>query len=589
MVINSRVIPEAGKAVALVSLSLFLLTACQSAPVVNGRFVSEKGVNIEATFPADTFMLVKLGTRDAEQLANLKTLNAYFPDDPLGSLVKEFSQGFKEGTKNQNIGLDFEKDVLPILNEKTEIYFAGAPGEAGSVSKIKGILAMTLADEGKFDDLLNKQTDQGNFTKQTYNEYTYYLPKNQAEATAMIMRVKDTAFLFTDLDTMKSSLDNLTINNVVLNSNKIYQRAFQNYTPALAFAYGDFGKVMDFMKSSGPSGEETVKALGQVTLNEAGLGMVESEVITARAEKDGLRFVATLLGKDNTDFTKVAGDMSKPYLVDKIPAKYPVIYTEAYNLKQVYDNFSEVAKKDAQMDKGLKDMKAFLTEQNLDFDKDIMSFLTKGYAFVLEDSDSVIPALGLYIDASGNPGGAVKTAQQIDKSVEEIWQQTLKENPQLNMVLSKEEVIKGQLWKFKLNLDTLLVGAPTEVVKKLTGQKIEFYYGVLPANVMVFAFKPDLETVYGKSPTVAEADEYKQALGYLKGVDQGVTFLSPAQIFVYADRVLSIIQQSGGTAADLTEYELIKKYLQPIKSFSTAAATVQKDQARVEAFLHIAQ
>ncbi len=585
---NSRVNNLAPGVLALGFFGLIFLSACQQTPLLTGRFVSEKGVNIEAAFPADTFLLAKLGTRDDQQLANLKQLNSYFPNDPLGMLVNEFKTGFEEGANLDDTGLDLEKDLLPMLSPKTEIYLATAPGKTPALENLNAILAMTLADEGKFDDLLNKQVEKGTLSREVYNDYNYFTQKDPEKAQSMLVRMKDVAFVFTDLQTFKSGLDNVSINNVVLNNNQVYQRAMKQYLPSVAFVYGDFPKLVDFLKKIGTDGEQVIQAMSSAGVSDSRIDMVESETIIMSLEKDGIRLSANLLGKENADLTK-SGQISKSYLAEKIPSKYPVIYSEAYNLKSVYENFLKLSETDAEMKDGLSQMKEFLAGQDLDLEKDVLSFLDKGYAFVLEDTDSTVPALGVYFDVSGNPAGAVKVAGKISQAVDEIWVQAMVENPELDVFLSKEEVIQGKLWKIAVNIDSLLVGAPSEITKKLSGQKIEFYYGVLPENILVIAFKPDLEKVYGKSPTVAEAPEYKQALSYLRGADKGVSYLSPSQFFVYADRVLKLVNEISGKTEDLTQYEQIKSYVLPFKSLAVASGGVEKNKISAEAFVHISQ
>jgi hypothetical protein len=591
MVGNSRVKYLTPAVLTLGVLSLFLFSACQQTPNVSGRFVSEKGVNIEAALPVDTFLLAKLGSRDAGQLSNLQTLNSYFPNDPLGSMVKEFNTGFKEGSKLEEAGLDYDKDILPILSPKTEVIAAIAPGEGNSMDKIKGILAMTLADEVKFDGLLNKQVEKKVFKKESYNNQEYYTQLNESAEKAYILRLKDTAFVFTDLQSMKTGLDNLGIDKVGLAGNQAYQRAMQNYIPSIAFIYGDFAKVTEFLKNTGSDGDALTKALGGSRFESNGADAVESETVVITVEKEGVRFLATVLGKSGGDLKKVGGAMEKSYLMHKINAKYPLIYSEAYGLRQAYDGFIKIAEKDAEMADGIKQMKEFLAAQDLDLEKDVLSFMDKGYAFVLEDTDSVFPALGIYLDAGSNAAGAAKVAGKIDKGLDEVWREMLVDSPQLSMLISKETVIPDQLWKYKLNLDPLLVDAPAEIAKKLSGQKVELYYGMLPENIFVIALKPDLEKTYGQSPIVFDGDEFKKALSYLKGADFGVTYLAPSQVFVYMDRVLKLVAEANGghSMGDMTQYQQAKNYVNPIKSFVTASRGIEKEKLVVEAFLHIGQ
>ena len=147
-------------------LFVLSLSGCQQSVMTTPRFMSEKGVNVEAFLPAESLLVAKFGSRDADQLDALKILNGYFPNDPLGAIVTEFNQGFKNGTNLTELGLNYEQDVLPILNNKSQFFMAMSsrqevlpPGtlETASSPKVSFSLAMTIADEAKFDALLDTQ------------------------------------------------------------------------------------------------------------------------------------------------------------------------------------------------------------------------------------------------------------------------------------------------------------------------------------------------------------------------------------------------------------------------------------------------
>lgn len=570
-------------------LSLFVLSACQQAVVSGPRFTSENGVAIETLLPADLFMLAKFGTNDQQQIDNLKLLNGYFPNNPMGLIVQEFNDGFKSGASLEEMGLNYETDLLPILKEQSEVFFALAPGEGDSLDKVKGVLAVTLGDIGKMDKLLQVQVDKATFKKEQYNGQDYFSEVSDEISSIFVTRVEDTLFIATDLGTMQRGIDGYKNGQNVLINNRVYQRAIADYRSSVGFLYGDFSRLMDFISKAGTDGQTIADSLNTVGLDESGISAIESQTILITVEKEGIRLVVNVKAKGGADLQNVAGNVEKAYLLNRIPAKYPVLYAEGYNLSQSYESFAKLAISDGDLQTGLQEFEQFFAGVGLDFQKDILTFLNKGYAIVLEDTDSVFPSLGIYVDVSGNVVGAEKTLARIDDGFNMLWEQAKSEAPEISMVASLEEVVAGKLWKFRLNLDTLVAGQSANMVKKLSGQKVEFYYGLLPDKTLVFALKPDLEKVYGGAPKVADGAEFKQALSYLADAEYGVSFLAPAQVLSYFDRVIDLAKTEGLSATDFAEYENVKAYIKPIKSLVTASRSPDKSQTTVEAFLHIAQ
>jgi hypothetical protein len=314
MVSKTRVDSFTPKALTLGVLSLLLFSGCQQQAIVSAdRFTSSKGVKIEAMYPADTFLLAKFGTRDADQLANLKTLNAYFPNDPMGAIVKEFNAGFKDGANLEEVGLDYEQDILPILNDKSEVYFGIAPAPATTDESVpmNAVLALTIVDEAKFDALLNKQMEKNLLKKADYNGQAYFTEVDVSDTPAFIARVSDTVFVTTSLNVLQGGLDNLKSGKNPFGENKVYQRIINKYyQPSIAILYGDFAKATEFLANSSADGKEVLNTINSATPKEINVGDIESEMLLLMAETDGVRMSAHILGKEGKDFTQLANNYS---------------------------------------------------------------------------------------------------------------------------------------------------------------------------------------------------------------------------------------------------------------------------------------
>ncbi len=576
-------------------LFVLSLSGCQQSVMTIPRFMSEKGVNVEAFLPAESLLVAKFGSRDADQLDALKILNGYFPNDPLGAIVTEFNQGFKNGTNLTELGLNYEQDVLPILNNKSQFFMAMSsrqevlpPGtlETASSPKVSFSLAMTIADEAKFDALLDTQIKKNLLKKEDYNGQSIYSQVTQTGGEAYLSKYMDTVFLTSNLELLKTGLNNVKANTNLLGENKAYARAMAAYKPNLAVAYVNLAESLGLFKGSdAKSGEEVAKMLsGTDAAN------IESEMLILTAEKDGIRMTSRVLGKNGVDLTKSPQAASvQAYLLKKIPAVSPIFYFEGTLLKSYYENLMKTLGSDTEAADGVNQMKEFLKAQGLDLEKDILTYMDKGVALLLEDTGTPIPGIGIYLDATSNLEGATKTVQALNKGFEALLAEASAQSPEILMLLSKEEVKTGKLWKFKLNLDGILAAAPSALSKKLSGQKVELYYGLLDDGVMTISLKADLDKVYGGAQVVEKSTEFGQAMNYVGSESRGLAYLSPEQMIRLVDTYFALIADTTGQAPAIPGYDTAKRYLEPLKSLIVSGGAIKSDEVDAGFFLHIAQ
>lgn len=576
-------------------VSLFIITGCQQSPKKE-RFSSAKGINIESFFPADTFMLFKIGTGDQEQLKNLAEMNSYFPNDPLKFIVDEFNNGFEEGAELDEYGISYKEDILTMINERSEFYFAMTPGELEDGGAPDFVIAITLSDEGKLNSLLAFQEIKGKLIQKNYHNRPYFVEvtENTADTSAYFTRVDDVLFVATDEKLLHKGLDNIAIGENLLSQNPVYSRALIDYVDSVLLVYADFEKLVYFLDKSAElnEGENFMEKFGVPGLQTEKVLDIESEVIIAKIEDEGIRVTIDILGKDGTDFLVTAGDMKPSYLMNKIPAITPMIYVEGYNLRQSIDSFLALANSDIEgidpdFKEGIAQMEQFFVSQNLDLEGDILPFLDKGFAFVYQDNQSLVPGMGLYVDVTGNLDGAVKVSQMINQALTDLWEQALVESPEMEMFVQKEDIVPSKLWKFGLNINALLAGQSGPLQKKLSGQAIEFYYGILEDGVMTFALEPNLENRYGNEDVVSADSGFKKAISYLNGADVGVTYIAPGAVFEYIDRIMQLAREEGMPASDLVDYEVIKSYVMPIKSI-VGASSYSDLHIGMQMFVHIA-
>lgn len=572
-----------------VLLSTLIFTGCQQAvtPLKDGGMTSKEGVKLEAAIPANAAVIVKLGTTDPGQVKLIKDLNAQFPGDLTKEFTTGFNEGFKSGAKFEEIGLNFEEDVLPLVGEQTEFVMAMAPGKKDGLNKPEIMASMTLADNAKFDALIAKLKD---VTKEDYKGNTVYTAKSEDGTLNVFSRYKDTVLLSDTIENLKAMLDRLATGESLIAAKPGYAKAMKDLKPNLAMVYADLGAITGQMAADNPEEVQSMtKSLSMFGLPADSLNVLDTEVLFATAEKDGIRMNASVYAKEGADMSKLMTNGQKFYLAKDIPGKTPLLYSEGQGFKEAYENILSAMEGDQEMKQGMDEMRAGLKQVGLDFDQDVLGIMDKGIAMVMADNGSVLPSIGFYIDASSKPDSAKKIAGVLNTMLTSGIAQVQSENPEAAALIDKQDVEADKLWKVKVNMDPLLMSAPENIVKKLTGQKVELYLGLVGNNVLALSLHPDLEKTYAKGgDTVANAAEFKRALEYVKGNDLTVTYMAPAAVFDYLDRIMQLAKDSGA-AIDMTDYDQVRSLVRPVKSIIMGSGGFANGVARSEIFVHIGQ
>lgn len=572
-----------------VLLSALIFTGCQQtvAPLKDGGMTSKEGVKLEAAIPADAAVIIKLGTTDPDQVKLIKDLNAQFPADLTKEFSTGFNEGFKSGAKFEETGLSFEEDIMPLIGEQTEFVMAMAPGKKDGLNKPEIMASMTLADKGKFDALIAKLKD---VTKEDYKGNTVYTAKSEDGSLNVFTRYKDTVLLSDSVENLKVILDRVVSGKSLVAAKPGYVKAMKDLKPNVAMVYVDLAAITGQMAIDNPQEIKSMtKSLGMFGVPTDSLEVLDTEVLFATAEKDGIRLNASLYAKEGADMSKLTTNGQKFYLAKDIPGKSPLLYTEGQGFKEAYGNILSAMEGDQDVKQGMDQVRTALKQVGLDFDQDVMGVMDKGIAMVLADNGSILPSLGFYIDASSKPDSAKKIAGVLNTMLTNGIAEVQVQNPEAAALIDKLDVEADKLWKVKVNVDPLLMSAPESIVKKLTGQKVELYLGLVGNNILALALHPDLEKTYAKGgDVVANAAEFKRALEFIKGNDLTVTYLAPAAVFDYLDRIMQLAKDSGA-AIDMTDYDQVRSLVRPVKSIIMGYGGFANGVARSEIFVHIGQ
>lgn len=572
-----------------VLLSTFIFTGCQQAvaPLKDGGMTSKEGVKLEAAIPANAAVIIKLGTTDPGQVKMMKDLNAQFPSDLTKEFTTGFNEGFKSGAKFEEIGLNFEEDILPLVGEQTEFVMAMAPGKKDGLNKPEIMASMTLANNAKFDALMAKLKD---VTKEDYKGNVIYSAKSEDGSPNIFARYKDTVLLSDTAENLKAMLDRVASGESVIASKPGYAKAMKDMKPNLAMVYADLSAITSQMAADNPEEVQGMtKSLGMFGVPTDSLNVLDTEILFATAEKDGIRMNASVYAKEGADMSKLVTNGQKIYLAKDVPGRTPLLYSEGQGFKEAYQNILSAMEGDEEMKQGMDEVRAGLKQVGLDFDQDVMGIMDKGIAMVLADNGSVVPSFGFYVDASSKPDSAKKIAGVLNTLLTGGIAQMQAQNPEASAFVEKQDIEADKLWKVKVNMDPLLMTAPEDIVKKLTGQKVELYLGIVGNNVLALALHPDLEKSYAKGgDVVANANEFKRALEYIKGNDLTVTYFAPAAVFDYLDRIMQLAKDTGANI-DMTDYNEVRSLVRPVKSIVLGSSGFANGVARSEIFVHIGQ
>ncbi len=565
-------------------VSLLVLSACNTITGSdNSRFKSREGVNLESFMPSDLMLLAKIGTNDEKQIEYLKNINSYFPTDLYKEFITGFNEGFTSSSDFDEYGLDYEKDILPIIGEKTEFYvgisLGGQDVKEFNPDDIKVSALLTTQDPEKLSNLLNKFSKDGKLKEANYNNNKYFVGSDDSQV--FIAQLKDVLVYSNNESLLKAGFDNLANGVSALKNNKNFNDTFNKYyKSSIAFVYGDSAGAMEFV-------QQLAKQEGVNGIN-TGLEGIKSQLYVLVAEKDGIRFKVDMLGDGNADFTKLTGKSKKIYLADKIPSVNSIMYFESSGLKAMFDQVLATAKQEEGFDEEYNAMKEEISAMGLDLEKDILPLLENNFAFIFGDNDSVLPSLGLFIDVKGHNESAAKVVSKMDEGMDYAYEMAKADSEDLAMFIEKEEIEKGKLWKYKLLLGPLLATAPEEIAKELTGLKVELYYGLIDDNTLGIALYPNLEKDFANTKlSIAQNGDFKNAINDLGGNLQSVTYISFKQSLAYVDRIMNMAKKVGALPVIPAEYEMVKQYLNPIKHFIVGNTVVDKQYIHSEMFIKI--
>ncbi len=531
------------KALLLAAIFSMLLTGCTSKLELHDSEKSQQGVELENFLPADTVLAFSVNLNSESQKEDFKALMTKFPQET----TTKFVEGFLEE-------LQMEFDLLPAFGENARIILGISIDPENTEDDPNMYLAATLEDPAKLTELLEDYTKSEQFSETVYDNENddFYL------AT-----YKDTFLLTNKKQLRLESLRRMKNNEDSLLSNEMFKKAYEKLQqPYIANLYLNYENYFDLIASL-----DDAQAYPLMLKEDFDLSII----MAIYAENDGLKMVAlpAYSGKFNIEY-------HEPYLYNGIPGDNLIMYMESYGLKQaVEEAFDKMYEFDEDTRKELRKAELLIKKTiDLDLREDILSFMDKGFAFVLQRNDSMIPAMSIYVDASSNPESAQKVIDLLDLALQQAYDGMIAEassDVDINRFLSKDVVAIGKSEINRMSFDfstmteeeLLAAGLPSG----LFTEPIEIYYGLTVNNYLIISTYSGLDKDFGEVKTIGENAEIIAAREMFKDYPYNLSYVAVDEAFKYVDVLFESMEKVQGPMDDKAReaYELVKTYFAPIK------------------------
>lgn len=551
---------------------VLILAGCQSFDG-ESTMVSAEGVKVEKLFPLRSFSVVKLGADSGDQLDALDELGKKFPQNPM-QLLTDALRGEIDGGE---VGLSYDDDIIPVIGAMPRIMFDFVIEDPAKDPEV--MMAMITQDKTLAMELLEKMIADEKGTKENYKNYVIYSAKDGENFAALY---KDVLVMAPEKALVTRALDLGDSNGKeTLLLNSVYQKSVKDLKENVGFIFIDPAVIMNTVAVADMSGElseEDRKEMEGLESMKDYIAMIEGELFAFRAEKEGLRVLVRIFGDEEKmkELNMPMGDqLLKSYLYKQLPGDDLMVYSESSNLKASLEVIEKMYSGMPEVRESISQMKLAFGMAGIDYEKDLLAMMDKGFAFSLYGGTDVIPRMGLFMDVSTNVDGAKKLLALIDSGLQMMVAQSAEQFGGVLSFGSDADGNKKLVVDMSLMPEELAVTMPAYVAV----MKTEFNYGIKD-DVMYLAFYPGLTD--GGFSVVAENAPFKSAMANIPGYDKGVTFIDFGALMSYVDNVVA---ESGAEMPP--EYMTFKDYMAPVKSMIMSSGDFENGLGEGEGFIRI--
>ena len=535
---------------------------------------------MESAFPSDTMILFKFGVNDVAAKEALQKLVTFLPGDLNKGLLSVVAQWFIESFP----GADGpEEDFIGAIGEDSGFMF-GISGNIGAPSDPDMALAMVVSDAGFIESFMKKSVLLGSGFAERYGIFKIY---DGIDGNSFVAVYKDIVILTNGIESMHEVLDRLALGGKSLLSNAAYEKGLGLTVNSFAYVFVD-PKIskLSFDAAANLSGLKDSN-IGKL------LDMLDGEFIAFSAEPTGIRLVGSVYG-DPQKWEEVQKlfDLGKPssYMFNTVPGDDVIFYLEGFNLKEAAKIVESVYSKTPEFSQMFPLLRIVLAANGLDLEKDVLSFMDKGFAIALYGGNSVIPGFGVFVDSSSNNPAAEKFMSIIFSRLGDVIS-NLQSNADY-AIFGIDKFLTHAAKSSKTGIDYGLI-LDLEKMSALLGfdvypagmdlTRAELHYGVRSDNLAYFALFNDFEkqayTPLGQNETFLDARKN------IDGLDYHVGYFNIVSALDYVDKVAGFDLQTSDP--DLAEYALVRSYFAPFKSFIFGSMQNNSGEVEFQGFLKI--
>lgn len=546
-----------------------ILTGCAQPPQkaeMHESEISPEGVILEDFLPEDTMMVMTINTQDEDQKDKIQTLFSYFPQEDSQKLFEQFTKELNEGLKEAN--LNYEEDIKPLIGDSHRLLF-GMAGELENEDKDPDMyVALTVQDPQKTEELMQKIADENeDFEMRRIRNNPGLI---SADEEMYLVLFKDALLMTNSEQKIQEAVQRIDQNQASLLSNQNYMvDAGRTPKPNLGYVFINLAKLLETIEKS-----EELQKESNIKSTEA-LKSIKNESIVFFAEEEGIKMLALVEFDPESELFNLAQlSYEEPYMFENIPGDNLIMYAEGANLQQLLELELSILLAEEDLEEFEDFKEEFKAMVGLDFDQDIMSWMDKGFAMVLQGNQGLVPGFSLYVDASSNTEGAQKVVDVIDAAISQGLQAAYangSEDLPIDKILTKDTVTLGGNEVHRIRFD--ISGLSAEELRAaalpegIFDEPVEFYYGLTGEDYFIFSTVAGLNNKYGAIASVAENPRIIEAQSMVEGYPFQLTYFSIEEGLVYAEEFISLMEAVQGPIPDDVRegFDKVAQYLEPVK------------------------
>ena len=406
-----------------------------------------------------------------------------------------------------------EDEIAPAFDVGTEIMFgAGDPSNGSAIES----LVFTVDNPTKLNAAFDSLAKKPDFSKGTLFGFNTF--DNRADGTFYAYTDEVMATWPTPADRYRA------LQNIYNNEKDLLDNAeYTNYVASIP-----------------------TKGVGTVYFNST---YGESGILAVVPHSNGFKVHYRLDGVGD------GGATEPPYMYQNIPGENVMFYGESNALLDIYNvQGMDLASQ-------LKTEGAIETEGN---------WMNNGIAFSMHDTGTLLPGMALYFDAADYVEDARQDIAAMSEFFDAIVAQMDEESPEMADVITKSTVDADGATLNKITFDLSAVpeeemDSDLEMFNEIVTDPIEFYYGLTSDDYVVFALYNDFEEVLADSRPISMNSDIKEAMSYLSGYPNGLTYISMENMLNYVDVWVTELEKQEPMPAELKDnYNQVIEYLSTI-------------------------